>query len=419
MKKSMLITIIICFLLIGCNENIPDVDEREIINFKITWKAYSGRGETVQGIVKQFNATQDQYIIQTVSGNESLDDIETSLESNDSDVYVLPYRYVSYLGKNGALKPLDTDLSNHSIEEGLIELCRYNDELYGLPWVCHSMALIYNRTILEELDIDPDKIVDRKTFESVLIEISENSDIAPIGLVGGEHHDLSWMVNQFIYGQGGSLIDSGQVSINSDASYQALDYYFNTLSQYAQASWRDDSGVEVIEAFRQQEIAFEIQSLWGITDIWKNGNTFEVDTIPLSTIGVSSEVGPMMLCVDADISEEKEVIVNDFIEYMISKEAQIDIMHGEYMPEHDRYYPFRLPVRHDILNSEAFEPYVEFTTFIEAYSNASIDVPSAMWIQVKEDLYIPYLHQVAIGEMSIEDFLETIEVEGNKLLEVQ
>ncbi len=55
MKKWICI-ILICLLTIGCTSE--EVVEKEKIYFRITWKAYSGRGETVNRIVEVFNAEQ-------------------------------------------------------------------------------------------------------------------------------------------------------------------------------------------------------------------------------------------------------------------------------------------------------------------------------------------------------------------------
>lgn len=391
-------------------------EEKEAIALRITWKAYSGRGETVQRIIQDFNDTQTHYEITLHSGDEDLQAIEDSLIKDDFDVYVLPYRYVQYFGKDDLLYPIDSS-SAAEVSSDLAKLAEIDGILYGMPWVSHSMALLYNRTLLETAGVDPASIVDRTSFIEALSRVEDQTSARGIGLVGAQHHDISWMVNQFIYGNGGKLESNGQITILSEPAQEALNYYIHDLGQHAQPSWHSDTGLEVMTHFRNADVAFEIQGLWGVTDIEKSGATFEVGILPLSRINANAEVGPLMLCVDTSVSDEKLPVIKAFIDYMISKPAQEAILFGEYSPEHDAYYPFRLPVRSDALSSDFLDAYPDFNVFIDAYKEPSIDVPSPKWMAVKTSIYMDYLHQMVTGERSIEDGLRKIQEDGMTIYE--
>ena len=111
-------------------------------------------------------------------------------------------------------------------------------------------------------------------------------------------------------------------AINSPESIAAIEYYRDVLGAHAPSSWTIDTGVEVMEHFLKQEVAFEIQGIWGVTDVLKNGSPFEVDVIPLKQIGICSEIGPMMLVIPKNMSDETKSQATDFIRYMISMDAQ-------------------------------------------------------------------------------------------------
>jgi multiple sugar transport system substrate-binding protein len=113
---------------------------------------------------------------------------------------------------------------------------------------------------------------------------------------------------------------------------------------------------------------------------------------------------------------EKRSAAIAFIQYMISSQAQEQIMEGEYSPEKDEYYPFRLPVRTDCVNSSFFNTYPEFSKFLTGFNKPSIDVPTPLWQKVKEEYYAPGLHQVMMNQISIKDFLISLEEQGNKIL---
>lgn len=413
--------LLITLMVVGCHDGLESESKevnKEKITFRITWKTYSGRGEAIQAIINEYNVTNNQYEIVLLDGDEDLGNIRADIDNQRVDLFVLPYRYVKLLGYENQLMPLDTSdyVAEGVINKALLSYGRIKKAQYGIPWVSHSMALIYNKDILDNCDVDVETIVDRESFEIALKSIDGNAAYSGIGLVGADHNDLSWMVNQCVHGNGGCLIKDKTVMINSEDTAQGIAYYRDVLGAYAQESWLDDTGSEVMQAFREEKVAFEIQSLWGITDIWKNGNPFEVGTIPLDRIGLKSEVGPMMLAYGANLSEEKRLVVDDFIKYMLSIEVQEAIMKGEFNPERAEFYPFRLPVRQDVFELESFSKYEDFKVFTDAYEYSSIDVPNPYWMQIKESIYTPNLHKVMRKEMTIDEFLELVEYQGRIII---
>jgi multiple sugar transport system substrate-binding protein len=392
-----------------------------ILDFRITWKGYSGRGEAIQTIVDIYNKNHsDGSTITMINGDEDRNNIEALLKSDSDTIYVLPYRYVKYFGDKGYLKDLTEDFKD---EEELYypeiwKLGTVEGKSYGIPWLGHSMCLLYNKNLLEEAGVDADSIDSLDALAKAIELIEEKTDAQGIGLVGANGNDVSWMVNQFIYGFGSDLVsdDGTNVTINTDKSKAALEMYKNILGKHAQPTWIDDTAMEVMTYFRNQEVAFEILGIWGVTDIEKNGSPFEVGIISLNDIGLSAEVGPMMLAIPSAMSDENKEESVQFINYLISKEAQEQIMKGEYSPEHDAYYPFRTPIRIDMADSQIFQSHPEYMTFIEGFQNPSIDMPVPAWQKVKDEIYGEGLHKVMNDEMTIEEFLDMIETKGNQIL---
>ena len=143
--------------------------------------------------------------------------------------------------------------------------------------------------------------------------------------------------------------------------------------------WLNDTGTEVMEHFLNQEVAFEIQGIWGLTDVQKNGSAFDVGVMPLKQIGICSEIGPMMLAIPQNMRDDAKQQAQEFIRYMISIDAQQAILIGEYSPEHDAYYPFRTPLRKDMANTPLMQMNPIYQVFIEGFDNPSVDVPVPAW----------------------------------------
>ncbi len=418
MKKSAIIVIVlaITLLLSGCKSDPIE------LSFRITWGEASGRGEAINLIVSNFNNSQKDIIVTMIGGNEDNDELTELLNADNApEIIVLPYRYIQSFGAEGYLMSLsahfEVESLNHS--EQVLELARVADTLYGFPWIGHSMSLIYNNDILTDAGISPDSIDSFDALALAVEQVERETDKAGIALVGSDHHDLSWMTTMFIHSFGGTLINDSksEISINSASSAEALNYYINILGSHAQDGWENHNGVDVMSSFRNQEVAFEIQGPWGITDIWKAGNPFEVGSISFTRLGGASEIGPMMLSIPNNISEDKSEAALEFIKYLNTIEALEQIMDGEYSPKHQAYYPFRVPIRTDMVDSDYFNTYPEFKEFIYGFDNPSINTPTPEWTTIHSTYYQPGLHDVILGEMTIQDFLSMIETEGNIIMQ--
>ena len=394
----------------------------KILSFRITWKTYSGRGEAIRKIADTFNHTTDTgYTISLVDGDEDFVKNEALLAGEGAgDLFMLPYRYVKYFGNKGLLVDLSGDLGSerdHYYPQ-LWTLGTVGGSVYGIPWLGHSICLLYNKDLLEKAGVDGTKIGSMDDLLAAIDAVEAKTTAKGIGLVGADHNDISWMVNQFVYGYGASLVTPAgdKVAVNSPAAKEAILFYRDVLGPHAQPSWKTDTGVEVMSAFLNGKVAFEFQGPWGITDISKNGNPFQVGVMGVKSLGLKAEVGPMMLAVPTGLTGEKKAVALSFIRYLVSKEAQEHIMDGEYSPEHDAWYPFRIPARRDLADSLVFQQHPAFIPFLEGFENPSVDVPVPQWQPIKEQWYDPGLHRVMLGELDIDEFLTQVETEGNLLL---
>jgi multiple sugar transport system substrate-binding protein len=216
---AVLMTILLSISLLSCNkisetkqsaqEAAPQ--ENPMLSFRITWKDYSGRGQAIQKIVDSYNqSNSDQTDIQLISGDEDMAAIQALLETDLETIFVLPYRYIQYFGSMGLLTDLTDDFTQESslFYQTVWELGMVKDSIYGIPWLGHSMCLLYNKNLLQQAGVSPESIVDLDSFVSAMDSIEQKTSAKGIGLVGADSNDVSWMVNQFVYGFGGRLVDS-------------------------------------------------------------------------------------------------------------------------------------------------------------------------------------------------------------------
>ena len=433
-KKVYFISVLICFCFIlnacaadtpgsqNASTDVPSV-AKKTLNFRITWDSYTGRGEAIKRLVDAYNADPESKVnIHLIGGNEDrIETLHLLEQEGDETIFVLPYRYIKSFGHVELLHSLNTEFAPSAplFYEDIWQLGADSAELYGIPWIGHSICILYNERLLKQANVVPSDIVSLDSFVEALKRVEQNTEASGVGLVGASHNDVSWMVNQFIYGFGSSLVDSttGKVVINNEKSTEAIMFYRDVLGEYAQPGWEDHTGIDVMTAFLNQEVAFEFQGVWGLTDIYKNGRPFEVGIIVPSTLGLKSEVGPLMLSLPKSMANEDVILAYDFMHYLISEEAQTALMLGEYSPEHDAYYPFRVPMRKDLHDTLIRNDYADYLPFIEGLANPSVDVPIPEWEQVKSEYYEVGLHQVMAGEVTIDSFLETLERIAIKIID--
>ena len=393
----------------GCTQKDPVT-----LQFRITWDEESGRGDCIEAIVACFNSEHDDITVELIGGSEDGQAYRDALDQGEIDIFVVPYRFLQDEAIASQFQPYDLDIDQlkDTYYESVVKMMQYKNQVLGMPWIGHSMALIYNKDMTEAYKIDP---LQWDSLDDLLMgcrTLAQTGQKSAMGMVGADHHDLSWMVTQFIYSFKGQLVDidpsCGEVEIviNSEASQQALDFYIHELGQYGQDNWQNHTGIEVMKAFANEEIAFEIQGPWGVTDLWKSGNKFDIGVIPLSQIGMNSEVGPLMLSISKTSNASEEARL--FVDYMCSEKALNQAMAGEYDAKYDAYYPFRVPIRKDMKNSSFFSQYPEFYPFVMGFEKPSINTPCPEWGETQKNKFTQMLHSAIVEEIDTKRVLEGI-----------
>ena len=385
---------------------------------------YLGRtfrtGIAINKIVQEYNASQKHTHVTMVGGSEEKQEYLLSLENDETDIYVVPYRYIrnSEIG-DGFLMLTDLYLEQEEYYYETIKmLVKSENGILAIPWIGHSMGLIYNKELTQMAGVSPEDFSSVQDLLDACETIRQKTGHKGLGLVGADCHDLTWMVSQFIYSFGGKLANTNMrgrqtgAAICSKESKEAVDFYIHKLGKYAQEGWREHTGENVMEAFASGEIAFEIQGPWGITDVWKCGCDFKVGAISLSQMGLCSEVGPLMLAVSKNSQYQEKA--KDFIRYLTDKDTLEKVMEGEYDEKYEAYYPFRVPLRKDMEDSEFFKKYPDFLVFIQGYEKPSINTPTEEWEQEYKQLYSYYVHQAILGEISVQAALEAVAEKKHK-----
>lgn len=442
MKKKMLsillgLSLITTAALTGCGTNTNNADQNDNkeskqtnIKFQIEWASDSGRGECIQSVLDEFEKENPNINVELIGGAQGSEKTVTQLLSSDApDVIQVPYRTLKKLAPQGVFVDL-TDSFN-DLEEyyypAIWNLSKSDDRLYGVPWIGHSIQLVYNKTIFDKAGLKAPTNWDElyKTAKALTKDTDGDGKIDQygIGLAGKQDHDITWMANMFVYQAGGELIKTDEngkerVAINSSEAINGLNMYKKLITECAPPDSGNKNGGDVMADFRNGVVAMELQGPWGITDIWQNGRPFEVAAaeVPAGPAGRASEIGPYMVSITGSVEGEKLEASKKLISFLTSKKGQELILKGE-KADDGNYYPFRVPIRKDMADTEYFENNPEFKVFIEGFAYPSISTPTESWSRIEQEIYQSQLNKMVIGDQTAEETAENVQKLGDNLLD--
>ncbi len=423
MNKTVLsIFLILSALLASCN---PDnINSKTEIRMQIEWAENSGRGELIRCILNDFQKENPDIAVELIGGTQnSQKTVMTILSGKAPEVMQVAYRNLRELAAQDAFEEVGKYFDQDKIffNANLWNLAVVEGKLYGIPWLGHSMQLIYNRDMFEKAGIKEPP----KTWQELYADafkLTGNGKYG-IGLPGQQSNDLSWSLDMFIYAGGAKLVKkepdgSYSVALNTTEGRNAVQFYLKLMKECAPPDSAEKTGKEIMDDFRNQKVAMEFQGPWGVTDIWKSGNPFRVGVapIPAGPGGSFAEIGPYMLAIPAGVSGEKFNAAVKLISFMISRKGQEMILTGEKGSD-GKSYPFRIPVRNDLQDSEFFKAHHEFLLFVTGLNNPSIATPIEAWNKVDVEVFRMNINKCITGQMSVDKALDIIEKQGNKLLQ--
>ena len=443
---AIMMMFVLLFGVVGCssnqsNENVQsennvekkdelaEVIEDVEISMQIVWAEDSGRGEAIRLVLDVFEEQNPNIKVKLLGGTQDAQKVLTLILSGDApEVIQVPYRHVQAIGSQGGFQDLTPSFGSAKdvFFDAVWNLGEVDSKLYGYPWMGHSIQLVYNNTMFKEAGLEkaPENWDELYEFAKKLTKDTDGDgkiDQYGIGLVGKQHHDITWLVNMFVNQAGGQLtkVENGKdvIALNSPEGKEALEFYAKLVKECSPPDTGNKNGGDVMADFRNGITAMEFQGPWGVTDIWKNGNPFEVAAaeVPAGKAGRAADIGPYMLTIPVGVDEEKVAASKLLIEFLGSKEGQELIMRGE-KADDGNFYAFRVPIRKDMKDTEYFKQHPELLVFIKGFEYPSVSSPTVNWVKVEEEVYQSQLNQVITGQISVDEALENIERLGNEIL---
>ncbi|MTM78738.1 extracellular solute-binding protein, partial [Turicibacter sanguinis] len=242
------------------------------------------------------------------------------------DVFIQPHDGMSESILSNILLPLGSDLGNMIEErmlEGAVGTVKVDNTYYGIPLATESLALFYNKTLLEENGFEV-----ATSFEQIKEQAAQYNDAATNKFLLRFQPGNSYDMHFFLTGAGFQLYgenhdDASQVNLNTPEVVAGLEF-FKSMKEYLPVPYADLNWDTVHGEFIKGNVPYMISGPWSIAEAKQGAidNEFEWGVTTIPTInGVQPETfsGNIIACVSAYTQHPTEA--KQVAEFLASEEG--------------------------------------------------------------------------------------------------
>ncbi|KFF98828.1 ABC transporter substrate-binding protein [Streptomyces scabiei] len=196
-------------------------------------------------------------------------------QDNSADVLIVDNPVVSTLAEAGVLTTTDDNkLDTSKVSPNLLAAGQSDGKTYGTPIGANTLALYYNKAVLEEAGVDISSVTDWKSLTAALAKVKKAGKkgitFSAIGTEEGSFQFLPWY-----WGSGAQL-----TALDSDQAVSALSLWKNWLDKgYAPNSVINNTQTTSWQEFASGDYAFAENGTWQLANAEKAG--FEYGVIPV------------------------------------------------------------------------------------------------------------------------------------------
>ncbi|WP_069811722.1 extracellular solute-binding protein [Streptomyces sp. TP-A0874] len=280
--------------------------------------------ELAEGFEKKYPGVEVDYV--SVSFGEANANFKNAAGSGSGapDVMRTEVAWVADFANLGYLAPLDgtsaLDDESDYLEQAMGS-ARFNGKAYGAPQVIDTLALFYNKRLLEKAGVEVPK-----TFEELAESaetIKSKTGATALYLRGDDPY---WFL-PYLYGEGGDMVDAEKkkVRIDDAAGVRGFAAIKDLVDSGAAITDATDGQENQLKAFKDGDVAMIIDGPWDIEGAlagkeFKDRKNLGVAAVPGGSAGQGAPQGGWNLSVYAG-SENLEASY-EFVKYMSSAEVQ-------------------------------------------------------------------------------------------------
>jgi len=254
--------------------------------------------------------------------------IAAQAAGNGPDVLQFFYGWLDQFQKGGVLQPLDPAVFPTAEIESeffpIITAVKRGDAYYGLPTAVRSLALFYNKKLLDEAGVAPPQTLDELvSVAKATTKTDGGGNITQEGITldfAGQDHQ--WWREVLVRQFGGEPYDAdGNVAYNSDAGLKALEFYtgLQTNEKVGMSGFMDEGQAAFKAGLAALTIdgTFRLGSFGAITDF-----DWGVVELPANADGLRSNYASYFANgIGSGAQGEEKAAAEKFLQYITSDEA--------------------------------------------------------------------------------------------------
>lgn len=409
-------TCMLSMMLAGCGGQKTDsaldesskgnVESKEKIELKVA--CYSDPFE-IETVEKQANNFMEKYPninvkVESLSG-DFWQVLQTRFASQtEADVFYMDSYQSPTFSRLGVLEPLDAYIEKNNtdiadFEKSLLDIFVGEDgKTYGIPKDYSTLALFYDKALLEEKGLVPPKTWDE--LEEVAKQLT-TEEVVGLSLLNKIDR-----FQPFLYAADGGMMENGKPVVNTLENAEGLSYYVNLLkSPYADTpqnlgvGWNGDS-------FGQGLAAMTIEGNWMISYLKEIAPELDYGVVPIPTKENGPQVSMAFTCaysMSKNSKNKDEAYL--LLDYLTSKEAQLMVA------EEGRAIPSRIS-----MGSELSQNFPIFTEFVEQAKYASPYVYGPASAVVVEQINKAAEELLILEDADVNELLQRVQNEIDKAL---
>jgi sn-glycerol 3-phosphate transport system substrate-binding protein len=387
--------------------NVQPIDQNSLT----IWHAMGGgNGETLQGLVDQFQSETD--ISANLVFQDSYEGVLTNtLSALDSgevpDVFQIDSLFAQQVLGTDAVEPVENLLSDdYPVDDFLPNVTSFftiDGTLSSMPFNNSNAILYYNRTAFEEAGLDPDSppttLDEVRSYSETLVD----EGVTDAGITWPNH---VWFVEHFYSVDGQTLLDAenghaGQPTtmLTDNETARKLYEWWNGMAENGLFS---NPGIEAwgeaTSTFLTGNAAMLMTSTASVTGVRSGAeeNGFEVDNAFYPTID-GDRTGPVIggasWFVPSGLPQDRQEDIGRFLEFMGRPESQITWHKGT------GYYPIRQTAIDQLESEGWFEQNPMYRTAFDQLTESE-NVPATKRMLIGPARQV----QTTIQDMSVQLF---------------
>jgi multiple sugar transport system substrate-binding protein len=204
-------------------------------------------------------------------------------QNNAPDVLIVDNPVVSTLAGAGVLTTTDENkVDTSNVLPNLLAAGQAGGKTYGIPIGANTLALYYNKQVLQAAGVDPAGVKDWASLTTALQKVKtagkKGITFSAIGTEEGSFQFLPWF-----WGAGAQL-----TQLDSPQAVAALDLWMNWLKQgYAPNSTINNTQTTSWQEFATGQYAFAENGTWQLANAKKTGFDYGIIPIPARNGGTA------------------------------------------------------------------------------------------------------------------------------------